>query len=152
MTAIDRTAYPRPGEKLTPDELDSRYRISETEHAFIRTTARSDAGRLTLAILLKARQDLGCFPSPAEIHSDTIAHLASQLAFGAAPTCNGLQSSAHGLAIIGGSGSRSLQLAKCVRLTIRATGLILNCDGLAIINSRLTIIATGGAARRAGKR
>ena len=86
MTAIDRTAYPRPGEKLTPDELDSRYRISETEHAFIRTTARSDAGRLTLAILLKARQDLGCFPSPAEIHSDTIAHLASQLAFGAAPT------------------------------------------------------------------
>ena len=121
MTAIDRTAYPRPGEKLTPDELDSRYRISETEHAFIRTTARSDAGRLTLAILLKARQDLGCFPSPAEIHSDTIAHLASQLAFGAAPTCNGLQSSAHGLAIIGGrahtrcnwrnvSGSRYLRL------------------------------------------
>jgi hypothetical protein len=86
MTAIDRTAYPRPGEKLTRDELDSRYRISETEHAFIRTTARSDAGRLTLAMLLKARQDLGCFPSPAEIHSDTIAHLASQLAFGAAPT------------------------------------------------------------------
>jgi hypothetical protein len=55
MTAIDRTAYPRPGEKLTREELDNRYGISETDHAFIRATARGDAGRLTLATLLKAR-------------------------------------------------------------------------------------------------
>jgi hypothetical protein len=85
MTAIDRTAYPRPGEKLTREELDNRYNISETDHAFIRATARSDTGRLTLATLLKARQDLGCFPAPLEIHIDTVAHLASQLALAGVP-------------------------------------------------------------------
>jgi hypothetical protein len=46
MIAIDRTAYPPPGETLTRDELDARYSISETDHTFIRATARSDAGRL----------------------------------------------------------------------------------------------------------
>jgi len=85
MTAIDRTAYPRPGEKLTREELDNRYSVSETDHAFIRATARTDAGRLTLATLLKARQDLGCFPAPLEVHIDTVAHLASQLALAAVP-------------------------------------------------------------------
>jgi hypothetical protein len=55
MTAIDRTAYPRPGEKLTRDELDSRYRISETEHAFIRTTARSDAAILKVRNFLDSQ-------------------------------------------------------------------------------------------------
>lgn len=57
MTAIDRTAYPRPGERLTGEELDARYRVSDADHAFIRANARGDAGRLTLATLLKARQD-----------------------------------------------------------------------------------------------
>ena len=85
MTAIDRTAYPRPGEKLTREELDDRYSMSETDHAFIRATARGDAGRLTLAALLKARQDLGCFPAPLEVHIDTVAHLASQLALAGVP-------------------------------------------------------------------
>ena len=32
-----------------------------------------------LATLLKARQDLGCFPTPDEVHADTVAHLAAQL-------------------------------------------------------------------------
>jgi TnpA family transposase len=85
MTAIDRTAYPRPGEKLTREELANRYSVSETDHAFIRATARGDAGRLTLATLLKARQDLGCFPAPLEVHIDTVAHLASQLALATVP-------------------------------------------------------------------
>jgi len=85
MTAIDRTAYPRPSEKLTREELDKRYTISETDHAFIRRSARSDAGRLTLATQLKARQDFGYFPAPAELHSDTVTHLASQLTFDAVP-------------------------------------------------------------------
>jgi TnpA family transposase len=79
MTAIDRTAYPRPGNRLTPEELDARYRLSETDHAFIRATARGDAGRLTLAALLKGRQNLGCFPAPIDIHGNTVRHLASQL-------------------------------------------------------------------------
>ncbi len=34
---------------------------------------------------LKARQDLGCFPAPVDMHGDTVAHLASQLALAAAP-------------------------------------------------------------------
>jgi len=79
MTAIDRTAYPRPGERLTPGELDARYRLSETDHAFIRATARGNAGHLTLATLLKGRQDLGCFPAPIDMHGNTVRHLASQL-------------------------------------------------------------------------
>jgi TnpA family transposase len=86
MTAIDRTAYPRPGKKLAREELDTRYSITETDLAFIRTTARGDAGRLTLAALLKARQDLGYFPSPTDIHTDTLAHLASQLGLDATTT------------------------------------------------------------------
>jgi hypothetical protein len=79
MTAINRTAYPRPGEHLTHEELLARYSLSETDQAFIRATARGDTGRLTLATLLKARQDLGCFPAPLDMHCDTVAHLASQL-------------------------------------------------------------------------
>ena len=85
MTAMDRTAYPRPGERLTREELDARYSLNETDHAFIRATARGDAGRLTLATLLKARQDLDCFPAPVDMHGDAVAHLASQLALAAAP-------------------------------------------------------------------
>jgi hypothetical protein len=34
-----------------------------------------DARYLTLATLLKARQDLGCFPAPVEMHDDTVKHL-----------------------------------------------------------------------------
>jgi hypothetical protein len=68
MTAMDRTAYPRPGERLTREELDARYSLNETDHAFIGATARGDAGRLTLAALLKTRQDLGCFPAPGDLH------------------------------------------------------------------------------------
>jgi hypothetical protein len=79
MTAIDRTAYPRPGARLTHDELGARYALSETDLAFIRGSARGEMGRLMLAALLKARQDLGYFPALDEIHADTIAHMASQL-------------------------------------------------------------------------
>jgi hypothetical protein len=71
MTAIDRTAYPRPGERLTREELDARYGLSESDHAFIGATARGGAGRLTLTALLKARQDFGCFPAPSDLHGDT---------------------------------------------------------------------------------
>ena len=67
MTAIDRTAYPRPGERLTREELQARYHLSETDRTFIRAVARGDAGRLTLAALLKTRRDSGRFPSPREI-------------------------------------------------------------------------------------
>ena len=83
MTAIDRTAYPRPGARLTREELAARYDLVDADRAFIRANARSDAGRLALATLLKTRQDLGCFTMPEEAHPDTVAHLASQLGLSA---------------------------------------------------------------------
>lgn len=79
MTAIDRTAYPRPGARLTREELGNRYTLTEMDLTFIRLTARGEAGRLMLATLLKARQDLGYFPALDEVHADTVAYLALQL-------------------------------------------------------------------------
>ena len=69
MTAIDRTAYPRPGARLTREELGARYSLSDTDLAFIRASARGDTGRMLLATLLKTRQDLGCFAAPDEVHA-----------------------------------------------------------------------------------
>jgi hypothetical protein len=79
MTAIDRTAYPRPGARLTREELRARYTLTETDLTFIRLGARGEVGRLMLATLLKARQDLGYFPAMDEVHADIVAYLAPQL-------------------------------------------------------------------------
>jgi len=79
MTAIDRTAYPRPGPRLTREELSARYALTETDLAFIRMSARGEAGRVMLATLLKARQNLGRFPTLNEVHTDTVTYMASQL-------------------------------------------------------------------------
>lgn len=51
MTAIDRTAYPRSNERLTREELERRYGLSEVDPVFIRGKARGASGRLTLAVL-----------------------------------------------------------------------------------------------------
>jgi hypothetical protein len=61
MTAIDRTAYPRPGARLTRDELGSLYTLTEMDLTFIRLTARGEVGRLMLATLLKVRRTLVTF-------------------------------------------------------------------------------------------
>lgn len=79
MTAIDRTAYPRPGTRLTREELGARYDLTETDLAFIRTNARGDSGRLVLALLLKTRRDLGFFAAPVAVHPAIVGHLAAQL-------------------------------------------------------------------------
>jgi hypothetical protein len=79
MTAIDRTAYPRPGTPLTVEELNARYHLNEADLFFVRDKASSDAGRLTLAVLLKGRQDLGHFPAPCAVYVGIITHLAAQL-------------------------------------------------------------------------
>jgi len=79
MTAIDRTAYPRPGTRLTREELGMRYDLTEADLAFVRVSARGDTGRLVLATLLKARRDLGCFPALEDVHSGILTHLAVQL-------------------------------------------------------------------------
>ena len=86
MTAIDRTAYPRPGARLTRQEMAARYDLVDADLAFLRANARGDAGRLTLATLLKTRQDLGCFVTPEEVHPDTVVHLAAQLGSAVPPT------------------------------------------------------------------
>ena len=83
MTAIDRTAYPRPGARLTREELDERYALTDSDFAFVHSTARGEKGRLLLAVLLKVRQDLALFPALDEVHAGTVAHLAAQL--GTAP-------------------------------------------------------------------
>jgi TnpA family transposase len=79
MTAIDRTAYPRPGAWLTREELDARYDLTEADLAFVQAGTRTGAGRVLLATLLKTRRDLGCFPAPNTVHAGTAAHLAAQL-------------------------------------------------------------------------
>ena len=79
MTTIDRTAYPRPGARLTREELGERYHLSDAELAFTHASARGDSGRLLLAMLLKSRRDFGCFPAPDTIHAEIAGHLAVQL-------------------------------------------------------------------------
>jgi hypothetical protein len=79
MTAIDRTAYPRLGARLTREELGARYDLTGTDLAFVQAGTRPGAGRLLLATLLKVRRDLGCFPAPNTVHADTVTHLAAQL-------------------------------------------------------------------------
>ncbi len=49
----------------------------------MRANARGDIGRLLLAVLLKTRQDFGCFPVPNEVHAGTIAHVAARLGLAA---------------------------------------------------------------------
>jgi hypothetical protein len=83
MTAMDRTAYPRPGERLTREELQTRYGLSEADHAFLQATARGEAGRLTLVTILKTRLDLGVFPALEEIDAGIVTHLAGQLGLAA---------------------------------------------------------------------
>ena len=83
MTAIDRTAYPRPGARLSRKELDFRYDLTEVDLTFVRAKARGDIGRLLLAVLLKTRQDLGCFPVPSEVHPGIIAHVTARLGLAA---------------------------------------------------------------------
>jgi len=79
MTAINRTAYPRPGARLTREELGARYDLTEADLAFVHASARTGPGRLLLATLLKTRRDLGYFPAPNAVHAGTVAHLAAQL-------------------------------------------------------------------------
>ena len=82
MTTMDRTAYPRLGARLTRDELNARYDLSETDLAFVRAAARGETGRLILAALLKTRQDLGCFLALDEVPPAIVSHLAAQLGGG----------------------------------------------------------------------
>ena len=85
MTAIDRTTYPRPGTRLTREELDERYALTDFDLDFIQATARSEQGHLLLAVLLKARRDLGCLPAPDEVNAGIVVRVAAQLGSAAVP-------------------------------------------------------------------
>lgn len=63
MTSIDRTAYLRFTNHLNQRELKERYSVTIEERLSISQAAKGSSGRLTLAILLNARQQLGYFPS-----------------------------------------------------------------------------------------
>jgi TnpA family transposase len=86
MTAIDRTAYPRPSARLSREELGLRYDLTETDLAFVRTNARGDDGRFLLSVLLKTRRDFGFFPAPGEVHAGIMAHVAAQLGLKTPPS------------------------------------------------------------------
>ncbi|MEC5293774.1 DUF4158 domain-containing protein, partial [Aurantimonas sp. C2-3-R2] len=79
MTTINRTAYPRPGERLTLEELQVRYDLSDADRAFIESSASSSSGRLILAVMLKTRQVLGYFPALTDIPEAGIAHIVGLL-------------------------------------------------------------------------
>jgi hypothetical protein len=83
MTAIDRTAYPRPGARLSREELGHRYDLTEADLTFVHANARGDIGRLLLAVLLKVRQDFGYFPMPSDVHAGIVAHVAAGLGLAA---------------------------------------------------------------------
>src|SRR3954468_423796 len=78
MTAIDRTAYPRPRARLSREELGFRYDLTETDLTFLRANARGDNGRLLLAVLLKSRRDVGAVPGRGEVHAGIGVQVASQ--------------------------------------------------------------------------
>ena len=79
MTAIDRTAYPRPRQRPDRAELRQHYDLTEAEHRFLSRYARGQAGRLLLAVMLKTRAHLGLFPAPNDVTSVVVGHLAAQL-------------------------------------------------------------------------
>ena len=79
MTAIDRTAYPKLGKALTREELVARHSLNAADREFISANTRGGAGRLTLAVLLAVRRDVGYFPASGETHASVIDHIAGQL-------------------------------------------------------------------------
>ena len=67
MASIERTAYPRLHRRLGDEERAARFGLSEEERDFVRTSARGNKQRLTLALMLKTFGQLGHFPVLAEV-------------------------------------------------------------------------------------
>jgi TnpA family transposase len=79
MASLERTAYPRIGNRLNDKELEAGYALSEQERSFIRRHSRGDTGQLSLAIVLKTRQQVGYFPALADVPDRIRLHLARLL-------------------------------------------------------------------------
>ena len=67
MTSIDRSAYPRFARRLSEEELEERYDLTPAERRFLASNARTGSAYLTLAVMLKTRQQLGYFPACSEV-------------------------------------------------------------------------------------
>ena len=76
MTAIDRTAYPRPGSRLTREELRARYTLTETDLTFVRLECPRRHRPSDACDTAESSPGPGLFPALDEIHADTMAHLA----------------------------------------------------------------------------
>ena len=79
MASIERTAYPRLTGRMSEAMHRQAYTLSEDEKTLVLQSANGNSGRLTFAVLLKARQALGYFPSASEIPESVQRYLAEQL-------------------------------------------------------------------------
>ena len=78
MASIERTAYPRPGKRLSASELEAQYAITDEEARLVRLATNGSSQRLTFLTLLKMRQHLGYFPSLSEIPGQIVRYLAER--------------------------------------------------------------------------
>lgn len=81
MASIERTAYPRFPKRMSDEELCACYELTAAERHFVSMNASGDRQRLTLAALLKTRQQLAYFPSLKEVPGQIVQYLTGQLGF-----------------------------------------------------------------------
>ena len=79
MASIERTAYPRYNRFLTPQEIQTQYTLTDDERAWLQSITRGDNPTLCAALLLKAFQHLGYFPSLDHIPPAIIHHVRTTL-------------------------------------------------------------------------
>ncbi|MFQ5675733.1 MAG: Tn3 family transposase [bacterium] len=82
MASIERTAYPRFKQNLTPTELENLYQPSDSEINFVLRHARGNPQQLTLLVLLKTHQHLGYVPTSQEVPLQIQHYLSGCLGFG----------------------------------------------------------------------
>jgi hypothetical protein len=75
VTSIERTAYPRFRRAVPARELHESFTPGLEEIAWAREQTRSPHGLLTLLVLLKSFQRLGCFPDLFEVPVCVVDHV-----------------------------------------------------------------------------
>ena len=79
MASIERTVYPRFPNALSDQELDAHFGPTDEETALTAEARLGGSARLTLLVLLKARQQLGYFPGLDEMPESIVAFLRAAL-------------------------------------------------------------------------
>ena len=79
MSSIDRTAYPRLVEPVTPAELQRDFSPTDEEKLFALNSARKASHRLGILVLLKVFLRLRRFPAPGEIPASVVNFLRSHV-------------------------------------------------------------------------